>query len=218
SMTLDRKQLVDKVLSGYGEPADTIYTPLAKKWVTKGLWKTDKAKAKELAKIDKTQKVELVVNAALANRWPYKSIAEILQSELKEFNLDVEIKMVEGAAWGDTLKKGEYDMTLSPYTLMTGDPDFYFGQWIDSKGQMNKARGIGYSNSEADSLVAEAATGKDMAARQKAYKELEKLVAEDVPVAPIYNDVCIYAMKKNVKDLKIDPFFKPSLEKAYITK
>jgi peptide/nickel transport system substrate-binding protein len=215
SLSLDRKQLVDKVLSGYGDPADTIYTPLAKKWVTKGLWKTDKAKAKELAKVDKAQKVELVVNAALANRWPYKSIAEILQSELKAFNLDVEIKMVEGAAWGDTLKKGEYDMTLSPYTLMTGDPDFYFGQWIDSKGQMNKARGIGYSNSEADRLVAEAATGKDMAARQKAYKELEKLVAEDVPVAPIYNDVCIYAMKKNVKDLKIDPFFKPSLEKAY---
>lgn len=219
SLSLDRKQLVDKVMSGYGEPADTIYTPLAEKWTEKGLWKTDKAKAKELAaKVEKPQKVDLVVNAALANRWPYKSIAEILQSELKELNFDIEIKMVEGAAWGDTLKKGEYDMTLSPYTLMTGDPDFYFGQWIDSKGQMNVQRGIGYSNSEADRLVAEAATGKDMAARQKAYSELQKLVAEDVPVAPIYNDVCIYAMKKNVKDLKIDPFFKPSLEKSYITK
>lgn len=217
SLSLNRKELVDKVMSGYGQPADTIYTPLAEKWVTKGLWKTDKAKAKELA-AEKPQKVDLIVNSALANRWPYKSIAEILQSELKDLNLDVEIKTVEGAAWGNTLKKGEYDMTLSPYTLMTGDPDFYFGQWIDSKGQMNAARGLGYNNPEADRLVAEAATGKEMAARQKVYGELEKLVAEDVPVAPIYNDVCIYATKKTVHDLKIDPFFKPSLEKAWIGK
>lgn len=219
SLSLDRQELVDKVMGGYGQPAETLYTPLAEKWVTKGLWKTDKAKAKELAaKIGETQKVELVVNAALANRWPYKSIAEILQSELKELNLDVKIEMVEGAAWGDILKNGEYDMTLSPYTLMTGDPDFYFGQWIDSQGQMNIARGLGYNNPEADRLVAEAATGKDMATRQKVYGELDKLVAEDVPVAPIYNDVCIYATKKTVNDLTIDPFFKPSLEKAWISK
>jgi peptide/nickel transport system substrate-binding protein len=219
SLSLDRKELVDKVMSGYGQPAETLYTPLAEKWVTKGLWKTDKAKAKELAtKAEESQKVDLIVNAALANRWPYKSIAEILQSELKELNLDVEIKTVEGAAWGDTLKNGEYDMTLSPYTLMTGDPDFYFGQWIDSQGQMNIARGLGYNNPEADRLVAEAATGKDAAARQKVYGELDKLVAEDVPVAPIYNDVCIYATKKTVNDLTIDPFFKPSLEKAWISK
>jgi peptide/nickel transport system substrate-binding protein len=80
------------------------------------------------------------------------------------------------------------------------------------------ARGLGYTNPEADSLVAEAATGKDMASRQKLYSELQKLVAEDVPIAPVYNDVCIYATRSNVKDLKIDPLFKPSLEKVYITK
>lgn len=95
SLSLDRKELVDKVMSGYGQPAETLYTPLAEKWVTKELWKTDKAKAKELAsKAGEPQKVDLIVNAALANRWPYKSIAEILQSELKELNFDVEIKTV----------------------------------------------------------------------------------------------------------------------------
>lgn len=40
SLSLDRAQLVKQVLSGYGDPADTIYTPLAEKWIAKGLWKT----------------------------------------------------------------------------------------------------------------------------------------------------------------------------------
>ena len=86
-------------------------------------------------------------------RWPYKSIGEILQSNLKTLGFETELKMMENAAWKEAVKKGEYDLTLSPYTLMTGDPDFFFSQWLYSKGQMNLQRGIGYSNSEADRLV-----------------------------------------------------------------
>ncbi|HHW41678.1 MAG TPA: hypothetical protein GXX19_11150 [Syntrophomonadaceae bacterium] len=37
----------------------------------------------------------------------------------------------------------------------------------------------------------------------------------DVPLCPIYHDVCLYATRKNVHGLKLDPFFKPSLDKAW---
>lgn len=220
SMSIDRSQLVEKVLSGYGDPASSIFTPLAKGWVVDDLWKTDKAKAKELAgqvKLQKPEKVSFVVSSALANRWPYKPIAEIIQSELKGFGLNVEIKMVEAGAWNDALKNGDYHMSLSPYTLMTGDPDFYFGRWIYSKGQMNTARGLGYENPEADKLVLDAARETDTAKRKALYQDLQKLVAEDVPVSPIFNDVSLYAVRKEVKDLQLDPFFKPTLEKAWLS-
>jgi peptide/nickel transport system substrate-binding protein len=221
SLSLDRQQLVKEVLNGYGEPADTIFTSLAGTWVVKGLWTTDKNKARELAaqaQAGTPRKVVFVVNSALANRWPYKPIAEILQSDLKGLGFEVELKMLETGAWKEAVKKGEYDLTLTPYTLMTGDPDFFYGRWIHSKGQMNVQRGIGYSNPEADRLVEAAAAGRDPAKRQQHYRDLQQLVAQDVPLCPIYHDVCLYATGKEVRDLKLDPFFKPSLDKAWIGK
>ncbi|WP_243276982.1 ABC transporter substrate-binding protein [Desulfallas sp. Bu1-1] len=221
SLSLDRPQLVKEVLNGYGEPADTIFTSLARAWVVKGLWTTDKNKARDLAAQVKTgtpRKVVFVVNSALANRWPYKPIAEILQSDLKGLDFEVELKMLEMGAWKEAVKKGEYDLTLTPYTLMTGDPDFFFGSWIHSQGQMNVQRGIGYSNPEADRLVEAAAAERDPAERRQYYRDLQQLVAQDVPLCPVYHDVCLYATGKKVHDLKLDPFFKPGLDKAWIEK
>jgi ABC-type oligopeptide transport system substrate-binding subunit len=48
------------------------------------------------------------------------------------------------------------------------------------------------------------------------YRNLQELVARDVPVAPIFNDVSLYAVRKEVKVLRMDPFFKPTLEKAWL--
>lgn len=219
SLSLDRPQLVKEVLNGYGEPADTVFTSLAGTWVVEGLWTADKNKARELAaqsEAGKPRKVVFAVNSALAKRWPYKPIAEILQSELQELGFEVELKMLEMGAWKEALEKGEYNLTLTPYTLMTGDPDFFFGRWIHSKGQLNIVRGVGYSNPEADRLVEAAAAERDPDKRQKYYRDLQELVAGDIPLCPVYHDVCLYATGKEVRDLKLDPFFKPSLDKARI--
>ena len=86
SLSLDRPQLVKEVLNGYGEPADTIFSSLSKTWAVKGLWTTDENKAKELATqvtSGASQKLVFIVNSSFDNRWTYKSIAEILQSNLK---------------------------------------------------------------------------------------------------------------------------------------
>ncbi|AEG13776.1 ABC-type transporter, periplasmic subunit [Desulfofundulus kuznetsovii DSM 6115] len=219
SLAIDRAQMVKEVLNGYGEPADTIFTSLARAWVVKGLWTTDKNKARELAaqvKAGTPRKVVFIVNSALANRWPYKPIAEILQSELKAFGFEVELRILEMGAWKEAVKKGEYDLTLTPYTLMTGDPDFFFGRWIHSNGQMNVQRGVGYNNPEADRLVELAAAEREPAKKKELYDRLQRLVASDVPLCSIYHDVCLYATRKEVQDLTLDPFFKPSLEKAWI--
>jgi len=82
---------------------------------------------------------------------------------------------------------------------------------------MNTTRGLGYKSSEADKLVLDAARETDNAKRKALYQDLQKLVAEDVPVAPIFNDISLYAVSKEVKGLQLDPFFKPSLEKVWLS-
>lgn len=219
SLAIDRDELVHQLLHGYGEPAGTVFTSLARAWTVDGLWKTDRGEAVKLAARAKStgpHKVALVINSALANRWPYKPIAEAMQSEFKALGLDVELQVLESGAWTDALKNGDYNLALTPYTLMTGDPDFFFGRWIHSAGQMNKQRGIGYSNPEADRLVEDAGSEGDKSKRRAYYARLQELVARDVPLCPLFHDVCLYAVRKEVKDLTMDPFFKPSLDKARV--
>jgi peptide/nickel transport system substrate-binding protein len=216
SMTVDRALLVDRLLNGYGEAADCLFTPIARNYVVRGLWQSDKAKAKELATAAGGEKVLLLVSSALANRWPYKPFAEVLQAELNELGFQVEIQMLEAGAWVEALKNGDYNMTLTPYTFMTGDPDFVFGRWIYSKGQMNISRGIGYESEEVDKLITAAAVESDTEKRKLMYDALQRMVYEDVPMAPIFHDVTLYAYRKGVRDLTMDAYFRPSLEKAWI--
>lgn len=203
SLLIDRNELVNQLLHGYGEPAGTIFTSLAKSWTVDGLWKTDFEAAVALGAQSNnasSHKVVFAINSALANRWPYKPIAEVMQSEFKALGLDIELQVIEAGAWTEALKNGDYHLALTPYTLMTGDPDFFFGRWIYSEGQMNKQRGIGYLNSEADRLVQDAGAEEVKSKRQAYYSSLQELVAQDVPLCPLFHDVCLYAVRKEVKD------------------
>lgn len=219
SLLIDRDELVGQLLSGYGEPAGTVFTNLAGAWTVDGLWVTDRAEAAVLgAQTISTgpHQVVFTINAALAKRWPYRPIAEVLQSELKAFGLDVDLQVLEGGAWTEAMQNGNYHLSLTPYTLMTGDPDFFFGRWVYSRGQMNVQRGIGYANPDADRLVEDAAAEGEQSQRRAYYASLQELVARDVPLSPLFHDVCLYAVRKEVKDLTLDPFFKPSLDQAWI--
>lgn len=216
SMAVDRSTIVNELLEGYGEPADSIFTPIARDFVVRGLFKTNPDEARELAQSVSDTPVKLVVSSALANRWPYKPVAEVLQMELGELGFDVEIEMMEAAAWMEALGNGDYHMTLTPYTFMTGDPDFVFGRWIHSEGQMNVSRGLGYSNAEADKLIEEAAIESDLNKRKELYQQLQGMMDLEVPMAPIFHDVTLYAYRKEVKDFTLDAYFTPSLVEAWM--
>ena len=219
SLLIDRGELVNQLLHVYGKPAEEVFTSMAEAWTVDGLWKSDHEKAETLAAQVKnagSHKVILAVNSALANRWPYKPIAEVMQSKLKTFGFEVDLQVMETGAWKEALKNGNYNLSLTPYTLMTGDPDFFFGRWIHSEGQMNRQRGLGYSNPEADKLVEIAGSEADETKRQAYYSILQELVARDAPLSPLFHDVCLYAVRKEVKGLTMDPFFKPSLDKAWV--
>ncbi len=209
SLAVDRSLIVNELLEGYGEPADSIFTPIATDYVVRGLFQTHKDEAEELASGTDGVQVTLVVSSALANRWPYKPVAEVLQMELGELGFDVEIEMMEAAAWVEALRNGEYHMTLTPYTFMTGDPDFVFGRWIHSQGQMNASRGLGYSSDEADKLIEEATVESDLSKRKDLYGQLQRLMDQEVPMTPIFHDVTLYAFRKEVQGLTLDAYFRP---------
>ena len=73
---------------------------------------------------------------------------------------------------------------------------------------MNTTRGLGYKSSEADKLVL-MLPGKPTTRKESTLSDPQKLVAEDVPVAPIFNDISLYAVRKEVKGLQLIHFSNP---------
>lgn len=220
SMAINRQELVDTILEGYGLPGQSVITPLAAKWVnTDAAPQYNLPEAKRLAQAvikESRPQVTLLVNSGLSNRWPYKSIAETLQYQLAQIGLTVKIETVDTGMWNKQLKAGHYDLSLAPYTLLTGEPNFFFSTHMLSKGDLNTNRSYGYKNREADQLISQAAVEKDADRRRRLYLKLQEIAAEQGPLTPLYHDITLYACNVKVKNFELDASFKPNLVKAEI--
>lgn len=216
SLSIDRDNLVSTVVNGYGTAGASVITPLAKKWFSADAAPGfDLAQAKKLAgNASYNGKVVIMVNSSFASRWPYKDIAQIVQSRLSELGVDSEIKILDGGAWNQEVKVGNYDICFHPYTLQTGEPDFYFGEWLDGQGTMNASRHLAFNNPSINQQIEAARQEADENKKIAAYKQLQQEARDLAVMVPLYHEVAIYAARDYVKDLDIDPQFKPDLARV----
>lgn len=218
NMAINRQQLTDSVVAGYGIPGVSVITPLAAKWCCQDAAPAfNMQKAKDIAAQNPSEEnVIILVHSGFASRWPYKAIGEIVLSALNDLGLKGEIKMYEGGAWMKEIKAGNYNISFHPYTLQTGEPDFYFSTWLHSAGPLNKSRNIGFADPEIDALIEEARQTCDESKKIELYNQLQ-LKANDLAVmVPLYHEVTIFAARDYVKDFTMNPQFKPDLARVRV--
>lgn len=219
SMAIDRQLIVEETVSGYGVPGTSLITQLAEAWVNpEASPQYDPEQAKILAdSVLEGERVEVsfVVNSGLANRWPYGEIAQIIQFELAELGIDVRIQTVEGGTWNEMLGNDEYQISMRPYTMSSGDPDDFMTYWARPDGVFNKKYSISYQNDQIQELVNQAVSETDSGVRKALYDQIQALLIEEAPFTPIYHEVTLYAMQKNVYDLDLDALFRPTLNRMY---
>ena len=219
SMAIDRMLIVDETVYGYGVPGTSLITQLAETWVNQEASPTyDLEGAKVLAESvlgDQRVEVSFVLNSGLANRWPYGEIAQIIQYELADLGIDVQIQTVEGGTWNEMLANDEYQISMRPYTMSSGDPDDFMNYWARPDGIFNQKYSISYQNDQIQSLVDQAVSEIDPDKRKALHDQIQVLLIEDVPFTPIYHEATLYAMHKDVYDLTLDALFRPSLDTMY---
>jgi len=220
SMAVDREGLVKNTFLGYAIPGRSVIPPLAKKWARTDLKPAyDPAKAKAMAQEalgGKTVKAVLVLSTAQTTRYPYKSAAEIMQQAWKPLGFDVEIRIMDQAAWTAATAAGDYDISFSTQSLPNGDPDFIFANYLASNGASAKGKSFNYKNSEADALIAAAAREIDQAKRKAAYDKLQQIAMDDMVFSPLFYDQLIYACKTKVQNYTCDVSYKPSFPKLAV--
>ncbi|UQZ85845.1 Heme-binding protein A precursor [Paenibacillus konkukensis] len=204
SLAIDREQLVKELYLGY--PTSTVNilnvtSPFYKEIRPEyNLPEAKKLAAEALG--GGSQKIDLIVPTYGLDRYPYKAQAELLQSVLKELNLDANIRILDGAAFKEAQSKGDFDLALATQGLPNGDPYTIFTNYLSSAGSSNKSYSLGYKNDRIDGLLNQAKTTLGMDERKAIYNEIQTIAAQDLPTIPLFNDASLIAYNKKIKGYK----------------
>src|SRR5690625_41963 len=133
-----------------------------------------------------------------------EAVSEIIQHDLAEIGIDVKIVNEEWATYLDSIDNGEQQMFMLGGTGINGDPSYGLNLQLreDSFGSGNNTF---YHNPEVEKLLDEALEIIDEDERVEVYKEIQEIVAEDVPKIPVVHSRPLVAISKDVKNFVAHP-------------
>ncbi|MFS0553967.1 ABC transporter substrate-binding protein [Brevibacillus sp. 179-C9.3 HS] len=190
---LDRQQIVDKLLKGYGEVVDGPYTsvsPYLDKSLEKYSYNTEKAKQLLTeAGWDFNREIDFVV--PIGNKVREQS-ADILTQSLQAVGIKAKVSTFDFPTVMQKAKKGDFEMMLMGLTF-TLDPEV--SQLYSTTGTFNFMK---YSNSTVDELLLKGKAEPNSDKRKEIYHSLQKIWNQDVPIISLYSDNDFSAISKKV--------------------
>ena len=222
ALAVDREQIVQGLVLGFGVPGKSLLSPFAPQWLSpKGEPVFAPLRARDLARAalgEGRASATLVFAGGAGQARPYKAMAELLQSELAPLGIDLQLLSLEQAALNDRLAKGDWDLRLAQQGWANGDPDFIFANFLHSTGTYNAANKAGYRNPEVDRLVAAGKGERNPQQRYAIYEQLQEIAATDVPVLPLYHEVAPYAYRDTIAGLRQRINYQPTLDELRLVR
>ncbi|GAL11740.1 oligopeptide ABC transporter [Vibrio astriarenae] len=116
----------------------------------------------------------------------HRKIATAIQSMWKkDLGVDITLENQEWKTYLDTRRQGNFDVTRAGWCGDYNEASSFLSLMQSS----NSSNDPKYHNAEYDAVMEKAMLATDEAAREAAYLEAEKLLARDMPIAPIYQYV-----------------------------
>lgn len=188
---IDRQNIIDTVLKGYGTIADAGIAPALEEYYTDDVanYEYDPEKAKELlAEIGYTDSdgdgildkggEPLSISFDVGIQGDLESVAQMVQQYLVAVGVDVNLNMME---WNtmiqDVVVNRDYEMSLN-WWRYPADPDLSAYMHSDNVKGNNIP---GYQNPELDELLDAGAQTADIEERKEIYIDAQKLMAEELP-------------------------------------
>jgi len=218
SLAINRSALVKAVLFGNGEPANSFMPPQVPFYQksTPGL-QYDLAAAKaEMAKSSVPHGFTTTILIA-AGTSDARTIATILQSELKPLGIKLNIKQEDpNTAFSDE-QNLKYDMTLTYWTMDIADPDELVTFSVDPKSGA-KSFFTAYDNPQVvkDAHLAERTLSTSK--RQELYNYMQDHAASDAFMAFLYYSPYAYATTSNVHGFFVTPLGNYHVEDVWLSK
>lgn len=196
--SINKKEIIDGILLGLGVPATGPYPPTswaynpevsdyeynpekAKKIFQKFGW-IDSDKDGMLDKNGKKFEFTIITNQGNKSR---AVAAELIQAHLKKVGIKINIRILEWSTFiHQYIDKKNFDAVILGWQL-SRDPDQY-PLWHSSQQKEGQYNFVSYQNKEVDKLLEEGRRIFPEKQRQKIYRKIHKILAEDQPYTFLY--------------------------------
>jgi ABC-type transport system substrate-binding protein len=219
ALAIDREQIANAVLQDMVPVANSIMMP--------GLVAYDAAAA--APGFDPTEAVRLLEQSEYGgpDGLPAITFAEsgtgassgpgtaaMIEMWRQNLGVEVEIQQAESATFFQDVNQGRYQMYGLGWYMDYPDEENVLNLHFDSESPNNDTN---YSNEQVDTLLRQAQTEPDRAARTDLYRQAERMILEDVPWFPLFFEKYHVLIKPNVQDYQIPPAIVPRLRFITLT-
>lgn len=133
-----------------------------------------------------------------------ETMATLVQEQLRAFGVEVTLRGLEWSAYLDALTKEPWDWDLALVTWRGTTDPHWLGQ-LFAEATIPELNSGAYVNKRVDELFAQAGRERDRAARQAAYREVQRLLAEDPPYVFLTMDLAYTAVSRRLAGVKPSP-------------
>ncbi|MBU0683637.1 MAG: peptide-binding protein [Candidatus Omnitrophica bacterium] len=215
SLAINKREIIDAVLLGLGEPCTGPFLPgtpyydftvsgyeynpeKAKTLLNEAGWK-DSDKDGVLEKNGVKFCVRIATNQGTQVR---EDVAVIVQSQWAKIGVKTEVQVVAWSAFLDQfVSKKNFQAVILGWTIPL-DPDL-FAVWHSQSIGENGLNFVSYVNKKVDELIELGRGELNPLKRQKIYRQIHKYLNEDAPYTFLFNPYALEAVQKRFKG--IDP-------------
>lgn len=131
--------------------------------------------------------------------------AEIAQNMLAQVGINVEVKLVEWAAYLDMTARGEHEMYILGWVTVTGDPDYGLHATFHSSNFGAPGNRSFYSNSEVDRLLDAGRRETNIAKRQQLYFDAQQIIHDEAAWIFQWTGEDLNGASENLRGFKCHP-------------
>ncbi len=136
------------------------------------------------------------------------AVARVIAQQLEDVGIGVDLRSFEFATFFTDVKQGNFQIA----TMQSGniaEPDmmyhFFHSERIPVPEDLNRGNRWRYRNPEADRLLLAGRQEQDQAKRKDIYAQLQRIVARDLPIIPLWHEDNVAVLNKSVEGFFVLP-------------
>jgi dipeptide transport system substrate-binding protein len=198
ALAFDKDTFIKSVYNGQAKPSASIIPSVVWGHDASLVQPHDIEKARALVKASGYDGTSLAIATRIGGSIDGKRAAELMQGDWAKIGVKVNVQMME---WGEMLKRsgrGDYDITFLNW-IGNGDPDDYLTPILTCAALAGGNNRSQWCDPAFDKIIDQARTITDRAQRTALYKQVQKILFDQLPLIPTVYPYEFIAVNKRVK-------------------